>query len=203
MKTLVEQIDWAKGDGLIPAVVQSERTLQVLMLGYMNQEALEATLSTGKVTFYSRTKGRLWQKGETSQNHLSLVDIELDCDRDTLLVWATPQGPTCHLNTTSCFGEVTAPGVGFLGHLEDVIRQRDAQRPEGSYTTKLFEAGVDRIAQKVGEEAVETVIAAKNDAREPLVNEVSDLLYHLLVLLRHKDVDLKEITAALRARHGA
>jgi len=202
MSSLAQQIDWNKTDGLIPAIIQDSTTLQVLMLGYMNQEALEATLSSKRVTFYSRSKERLWQKGESSENYLNLVSIQLDCDQDTLLICAQPEGPTCHLNTTSCFGNDHAPGIGFLSHLENVIRKRSVEMPEGSYTTSLFEKGIDRIAQKVGEEAVETVIASKNTEKGPLANEVSDLLYHLLVLLRQKDTDLSEIMEILRQRHS-
>ncbi len=203
MSTLTQEIDWKKCDGLIPAIIQDSTTLQVLMLGYMNQEALEATLASKRVTFYSRSKERLWQKGESSVNYLNLESIQVDCDQDTLLVTARPEGPTCHLNTTSCFGNAHAPGIGFLGHLENVIRQRHSEMPEGSYTTSLFNKGIDTIAQKVGEEAVETVIASKNSEKEPLVNEVGDLLYHLLVLLRQKGTDLSEIMKILRQRHSS
>ena len=203
MTTLHEQINWAKCDNLIPAIIQHASTRQVLMLGYMNPEALEVTQSARKVTFYSRTKKRLWQKGETSENYLNLVSIELDCDQDTLLIEVLPAGPACHKGTTSCFGEAQAPGVGFLAHLENVISDRYNKRPKDSYTTHLFEKGIDRIAQKVGEEAVETVIAAKNIERTPLVEEASDLLYHLLVLLRARSVDFSDITEHLRERHGS
>lgn len=203
MTSLAETIDWQKVDNLIPAIVQDTHTRQVLMLGYMNREALEQTQDSQRVTFFSRTKERLWQKGETSENFLALTSIQLDCDQDTLLVEAVPAGPTCHLGTTSCFGDAHAPGVGFLGHLETIIRERHQELPEGSYTTRLFKEGIDRISQKVGEEAVETVIAAKNTEREPLINEVSDLVYHLLVLLREKSVDLNDVVEQLRARHSS
>ncbi|MED5465852.1 MAG: bifunctional phosphoribosyl-AMP cyclohydrolase/phosphoribosyl-ATP diphosphatase HisIE [Myxococcota bacterium] len=203
MTSLAETIDWQKVDNLIPAIVQDTHTRQVLMLGYMNREALEQTQASQRVTFFSRTKERLWQKGETSGNFLTLTSIQLDCDQDTLLVEAVPAGPTCHLGTTSCFGTDHAPGIGFLGHLETTIRERHQEMPEGSYTTRLFKEGIDRISQKVGEEAVETVIAAKNTERDPLINEVSDLVYHLLVLLREKSVDLNDVVEQLRTRHSS
>lgn len=203
MTTLLDKIDWEKCENLLPVIVQDACTRQVLMLGYMNQEALEATESSRRVTFYSRTRKRLWQKGETSENFLEVVSMELDCDQDTLLLEALPAGPTCHLGTTSCFGEAHAPGVGFIAHLEGVISQRHKEKPEGSYTTQLFSEGIDRVAQKVGEEAVETVIAAKNPEPEPLIGEVGDLLYHLLVLLRSRDIDLSEVIDLLRERHGS
>ena len=203
MTSLAETIDWQKVDNLIPAIVQDTHTRQVLMLGYMNREALEQTQASQRVTFFSRTKERLWQKGETSGNFLALTSVQLDCDQDTLLIEAVPAGPTCHLGTTSCFGDAHAPGVGFLGHLETIIRERHQELPEGSYTTRLFKEGIDRISQKVGEEAIETVIAAKNTEREPLINEVSDLVYHLLVLLREKSVDLNDVVEQLRARHSS
>ena len=203
MTSLAETIDWQKVDNLIPAIVQDTHTRQVLMLGYMNREALEQTQASQRVTFFSRTKERLWQKGETSGNFLTLTSIQLDCDQDTLLVEAVPAGPTCHLGTTSCFGAEHAPGIGFLGHLETIIRERHQELPEGSYTTRLFKEGIDRISQKVGEEAVETVIAAKNTERDPHINEVSDLVYHLLVLLREKSVDLNDVVEQLRARHSS
>jgi phosphoribosyl-ATP pyrophosphohydrolase/phosphoribosyl-AMP cyclohydrolase len=203
MTSLAETIDWQKVDNLIPAIVQDTHTRQVLMLGYMNREALEQTQASQRVTFFSRTKERLWQKGETSGNFLALTSVQLDCDQDTLLIEAVPAGPTCHLGTTSCFGDAHAPGVGFLGHLETIIRERHQELPEGSYTTRLFKEGIDRISQKVGEEAIETVIAAKNTERDPLINEVSDLVYHLLVLLREKSVDLNDVVEQLRARHSS
>ena len=203
MTSLAATIDWQKVDNLIPAIVQDTHTRQVLMLGYMNREALEQTQASQRVTFFSRTKERLWQKGETSGNFLTLTSIQLDCDQDTLLVEAGPAGPTCHLGTTSCFGAEHAPGIGFLGHLETIFRERHQELPEGSYTTRLFKEGIDRISQKVGEEAVETVSAAKNTERDPLINEVSDLVYHLLVLLREKSVDLNDVVEQLRARHSS
>ena len=201
MKKLEQQIDWIKCEGLIPVIVQNQTTLQVLMLGFMNSEALSKTISTKRVTFYSRSKKRLWQKGETSGNYLQLIDIQLDCDHDTLLVTVSPHGPTCHRGNTSCFSTESAPQLGFLGYLEDVIRTRKDHRPQGSYTTSLFTSGLDRIAQKLGEEAIETIIASKNQDKASLLNEISDLIYHLLVLLREKDTNLSEVLEVLRRRH--
>ncbi|MEM9493493.1 MAG: bifunctional phosphoribosyl-AMP cyclohydrolase/phosphoribosyl-ATP diphosphatase HisIE [Myxococcota bacterium] len=198
----LDTLAWAKGDGLIPAVVQDVRTLQVLMLAYMNRESLAVTLSSGHVTFFSRSKGRLWTKGETSGNVLELVDIRADCDGDTLLVQALPRGPACHLGTTSCFGSESAPGLGFLGHLDRVVEERQRDMPEGSYTTKLFRRGISRIAQKVGEEGVEVALAARDEGTDNVENEAADLIYHLLVLLRAKSTDLDQVIEILRQRHG-
>ena len=169
--------------GLVPAVIQDDRTLQVLMLGYMNREAYEKSLAEGRVTFYSRTRQCLWTKGETSGNRLDIVSVAADCDRDTLLIRAVPHGPTCHTGTQSCFGEAVPETEGFIRRLQAVIRQRHAAMPEGSYTARLFTRGVNKIAQKVGEEAVETVIEAVAGNREAMIYEASDLVYHLLVLL--------------------
>jgi len=197
-----DQPDWGKSDGLIPAVVQDTGSGRVLMLGYMNREALEKTLATGHVTFFSRSKQRLWTKGETSGNALQLVAIELDCDRDTLLVQAVPQGPTCHLGTDTCWGNQTRPAVGFLAQLENVIQSRRGSDPETSYTASLLARGVKRCAQKVGEEGVEVALAATAGDRDELVNESADLLYHLLVVLTASDVELDEVLAELLRRHG-
>ncbi len=207
---LTTEPDWEKLDGLLPAVVQDALDGRVLMLGYMSSEALQHTVETGKVTFWSRSRQVLWTKGETSGNHLVFVDAALDCDRDCLLVRARPAGPTCHRGTDTCFdppGDDAAdhgprPELAFLAELERVVRARDLERPEGSYTTQLLQAGVKRIAQKVGEEGVETALAAATGDREELLEEASDLLYHLLVLLRASDVDLSELLDTLRARHG-
>lgn len=193
------QLAWDKQDGLLPAVVQDAETLRVLMLGYMNREALEMTLACRHVTFYSRSKGRLWTKGERSGHVLKLVSIETDCDADTLLIQAHPQGPTCHLERTSCFPD--APG-SFLGDLDALIAQRDRERPVGSYTTKLFEGGIRRIAQKVGEEGVETALAAVAQEDADLLGESADLIYHLLVLLRARGLSLSEVENLLRQRHA-
>ena len=186
---------------LTPAIVQDIDTRQVLMLGYMNEEALQKTVQTKKVTFFSRSKNRLWMKGETSGHTLEFVEALSDCDNDALLILAKPNGPTCHQGTQSCFANDDRVGIGFLQKLSLVINERYQNRPEGSYTTKLFEKGIDRIAQKVGEEAVETVLAAKNEATQPLLEEVSDLLYHLLILLRVKGVKLEQVIEVLSSRH--
>lgn len=185
--------------GLIPAIVQDACTLQVLMLGYMNQAALQQTRDTGIVTFYSRSKQRLWVKGESSGNTLTLVSITEDCDQDALLIKATPSGPTCHQNTTSCFGADTAEGMGFLSYLQQVIVSKQ-QVTEG-YTSQLFASGVKRIAQKVGEEGVEVALAATGGEREELVNEAADLCYHLLVLLVSMNCRIEAVMDVLRSRH--
>ncbi|MCK7595406.1 bifunctional phosphoribosyl-AMP cyclohydrolase/phosphoribosyl-ATP diphosphatase HisIE [Pseudomarimonas salicorniae] len=195
----IDQLDFAKQDGLLPAVVQDARSGRVLMLGYMNREALELTLSGGKVTFFSRGRERLWTKGESSGHFLELVAIETDCDRDTLLVQAIPKGPTCHLGTVSCFPSAPAR---FIGELDALVAERDAQRPEGSYTTRLFEGGTRRIAQKVGEEGVETALAAVAESDEALLGEAADLVYHLLVLLRARGLSLADVDRLLAERHA-
>jgi len=192
-------IDFQKNEGLVPVVIQHASTLQVLMLGYMNEEALEKTRAEGKVTFFSRSKQRLWTKGETSGNFLMVEEIQVDCDKDTLLIKAYPQGPTCHTGSTSCFQEETPKG--FLYELEKVIEQRITENPEGSYTAKLFSRGVNKVAQKVGEEAVELVIEAKDDNIDLFKNEAADLLYHYLILLKTKDLNLQDIEAVLKERH--
>ncbi len=197
----IKNIDWEKVDNLIPAIVQDSLSGQVLMLGYMNQEALDKTLEINKVTFFSRTKSRLWTKGETSGDFLELKDITIDCDNDTLLIMATPFGPTCHLGTQTCFDGSAGFDLNFISQLNDVIAARYEDRDEKSYTASLFNSGVKRMAQKVGEEGVEVALAAATDDREELVNESSDLLYHLLVLLRGKDVPLKEVIDNLKSRH--
>jgi len=189
---------WDKQNGLLPAIVQDAATLRVLMLGYMDPAALQATLDTRRVTFFSRSRGRLWTKGEQSGHFLQLVSIEGDCDSDTLLVLAHPQGPTCHLQRTSCF--LGAPG-DFLAELDALVAQRELERPPGSYTTRLFEAGVRSIAQKVGEEGVETALAAVAQQDAELAGEAADLLYHLLVLLRSRGMALEDAVAVLRTRH--
>jgi phosphoribosyl-ATP pyrophosphohydrolase/phosphoribosyl-AMP cyclohydrolase len=191
-------IDWAKGDGLVSAIVQDADTGRVLMLGYMDRAALATTLAGGDVTFFSRSRQRQWTKGETSGNTLRLVSVEADCDNDTLLVQARPQGPTCHLGRASCFPQ--APG-DFLAELDGFLRQRAAERPEGSYTTRLFDGGIRGIAQKVGEEGVETALAAVVQDDAALLGEAADLAYHLLVLLRARGLGLRELTETLRARH--
>ncbi|QZT38924.1 bifunctional phosphoribosyl-AMP cyclohydrolase/phosphoribosyl-ATP diphosphatase HisIE [Halosquirtibacter xylanolyticus] len=197
------QIDFNKmGNGLVPAIIQDAKTNKVLMLGYMNQEAYEKTKEEKRVTFYSRTKNRLWQKGETSSNFLLVERILLDCDQDTLLIYATPQGPTCHKGTDTCWGESNTPNdILFLSELQDFIDQRKEEMPEGSYTTHLFNKGIRKITQKVGEEAVETVIGAMANDNENFLYEGADLLYHLIVLLTYKGYRIEDLVRELRSRH--
>lgn len=195
----IDALAWDKQGGLLPAIVQDAETLRVLMLGHMNRGALAATLDSRHVTFFSRSKGRLWTKGERSGHVLELVSIESDCDADTLLVLAHPRGPTCHLQRTSCFP--AAPG-DELAELDGLIARRERERPEGSYTSKLFESGVRRIAQKVGEEGVETALAAVAQDDAALLGEAADLLYHLGVLLRARGLSLGDARRALAARRG-
>ncbi len=192
-------INFEKNDGLVPVIVQNVNTLQVLMLGYMNKEALEKTRLEGKVTFFSRSKNRLWTKGETSGNYLIVSEILEDCDNDTLLIKAIPQGPTCHTGATSCFAEETPKG--FLYELEKVIEQRISEKSEGSYTSRLFNSGVNKVAQKVGEEAVELVIESKDNNIDLFKNEAADLLYHFLILLKTKELKLENIEHVLKERH--
>jgi phosphoribosyl-AMP cyclohydrolase / phosphoribosyl-ATP pyrophosphohydrolase len=196
--TNLDALDWTKQDGLLPVIVQDANNLQVLMLGYMNQQALAATIEQKEVVFFSRSKQRLWKKGETSGNVLSLRSIEADCDNDTLLIQATPAGPTCHLNRASCFE--WAP-KNFIADLDALLAQRHRELPEGSYTTKLFQSGVRRIAQKVGEEGVETALAAVAQDEKDLLSEASDLVYHLLVLLHARGLNLKDVQTHLQQRH--
>jgi len=199
MKTLnLDALDWTKQDGLLPAIIQDADSLQVLMLGYMNREALEATQTENLVTFYSRSKQRLWKKGETSGHVLNVISIETDCDNDTLLIQVIPAGPTCHLNRASCF---EAAPDNFIGKLDVLLGQRQQAMPAGSYTTKLFESGVRRIAQKVGEEGVETALAAVAQDEKDLLNEASDLVYHLMVLLRSRGLDWNSLQQNLKQRH--
>ena len=186
-------------DGLLPAIIQDADSLKVLMLGYMNQEAFEKSQNEGRVTFYSRTRQELWTKGETSGNYLHIINMYMDCDGDTLLIMARPDGPTCHRGTTSCFD--TRDNEGFLGTLETCIKDRHAKMPEGSYTTYLFNKGVNKIAQKVGEEAVETVIEAIDGNRERYLYEAGDLLYHLLVLTEQMGCSLSDLEDELAKRH--
>lgn len=196
-------IDFDKGGGLVPAIVQDATTKRVLMLGYMNREAYEHTLATRLVTFFSRRHNRLWTKGETSGNLLHLVDISIDCDGDTLLIKAHPDGPVCHTGCDTCWGESnTADGCAFLTELQEVICQRKSAMPEGSYTTSLFTEGVSRIAQKVGEEALETAIEAVKGNDERMIYEAADLVYHLLVLLAAHGKTIDDVAAELRQRHN-
>jgi len=197
----LEQLDWGKGEGLLPAIVQDARDGRVLMLGYMNQAALDKSLSIGKVTFFSRSKQRLWTKGETSGNELLLVSITADCDRDTLLVQACPQGPVCHLGTATCFGSLPSAGPAFLAHLEQTIIERAASGDTSSYTARLLAEGVERCAQKVGEEGVEVALAAVGGKPDKLNSEAADLIYHLLVCLKAAGSDLGQVIDELRLRH--
>ncbi len=197
------KIDFNKNpDGLVPAIIQDANTKNVLMLGYVNQEALEVTQKTKKATFFSRTKQRLWTKGEESGNFLNVVDIKVDCDNDTLLIMVNPVGPTCHKGTDTCWAEDNVQEYGFLSTLEEIItsRKNDPENPD-SYVASLFRKGINKIAQKVGEEAVETVIEAKDDNKELFLNESADLLFHYLILLQAKGYQLDDIAKVLQSRH--
>ncbi|MEQ9847827.1 bifunctional phosphoribosyl-AMP cyclohydrolase/phosphoribosyl-ATP diphosphatase HisIE [Pectobacterium brasiliense] len=195
------QLDWEKTDGMLPVVVQHAVSGEVLMLGYMNQDALQATEESGKVTFFSRTKQRLWTKGESSGHFLNVVSITPDCDNDTLLILVNPIGPTCHLGTSSCFSPAASDWT-FLYQLEQLLAERKHADPDSSYTARLYASGTKRIAQKVGEEGLETALAATVHDREELTNEAADLMYHLLVLLQDQDLDLATIINRLKARHN-
>ncbi|MCM1504444.1 MAG: bifunctional phosphoribosyl-AMP cyclohydrolase/phosphoribosyl-ATP diphosphatase HisIE [Muribaculum sp.] len=194
-------IDYSKMNGLVPAIIQDDKTKNVLMLGFMNEEAYNKTVESGKVTFFSRTKNRLWTKGEESGHFLNVVSIEADCDHDTLLIKVDPVGPTCHKGTDTCFGTKNESGVEFFRYLQDFIVRRHEEMPEGSYTTSLFNSGINRMAQKVGEEAVETVIEATNGTDDRLVYEASDLIYHLIVLLTSKGLRIEDLARELQKRH--
>jgi phosphoribosyl-AMP cyclohydrolase / phosphoribosyl-ATP pyrophosphohydrolase len=195
-------IDFEKMDGLVPAIIQDAETRVVLMLGFMNREAYDKTMETGLVTFYSRTRKKLWTKGEESGNFMHLVSIKKDCDSDTLLVKVHPEGPVCHKGTDTCWGEKNEESVMFLKELQDFIDKRHAEMPEGSYTTSLFQSGVNRMAQKVGEEAVETVIEATNGTPDRMIYEGADLLYHLIVLLTSKGYRIEDLVHELMVRHS-
>jgi len=195
----MEQIDFSKGNGLVPVVIQDNNTLQVLMVGYMNKEALTKTKKENKVTFFSRSKNRLWTKGETSGNYLFVEEILSDCDKDSLLIKVNPTGPVCHTGSTSCFGDEISKG--FIYGLENIINQRIKKNTEDSYTNKLYKKGINKVAQKVGEEAVELIIEAKDDNIELFKNEAADLLYHLLILLKSKNVKFSDIEGVLKTRH--
>ena len=201
MKIEISTMDWNKGEGILPAIIQDAKTEQVLMLGYMNAESLTKTYETGLVTFYSRSKKTLWTKGETSGNTLRLVSIESDCDQDTLLVRTTPTGPTCHEGTTSCFGDKGPQGLGFLAKLENLIEDRKTADTDSSYTAKLLQGPLHKAAQKVGEEGVETALAAIAETDDGLVYEAADLIYHLMVLLAAKDVAFNDVISELQSRH--
>jgi phosphoribosyl-AMP cyclohydrolase / phosphoribosyl-ATP pyrophosphohydrolase len=195
----MDKINFSKGNGLVPAVIQDNTTLQVLMVGFMNEEALRKTQDEGRVTFFSRTKNRLWTKGETSGNYLIVKKITKDCDNDSILVSVDPEGPVCHTGAISCFSNDTEKG--FLYKLEQIIKQRVDDNEPGSYTNKIFRQGVNKAAQKVGEEAVELIIEAKDNNNDLFRNETADLLYHLLILLKIKGVLLSDIEACLKERH--
>ena len=198
-----EDMDFEKMNGLVPAIIQDADTAKVLMLGFMNQEAYEKTVETGKVTFFSRTKNRLWMKGGESGNFLHVVSIQSDCDDDTLLIQVHPEGPVCHTGTDTCWGDKNEEPVMFLKELQDFVELRHREMPEGSYTTSLFQSGVNKMAQKVGEEAVETVIEACNGTDERLIYEGADLLYHLIVLLTSKGYRIEDLARELKERHSA
>ncbi len=201
----ISTLDWEKGDGLLPAVVQHATSGAVLMLAFMNREALRETLTTGRVFFYSRTRKAQWMKGETSGHVLNVVGISTDCDRDSLLVLAEPEGPVCHLGTATCFADqppTAAEGLSFLAQLEAVIAQRIAHQPEGSYTARLFAGGASRIAQKIGEEGVEVALAAVGTDDEKIVSETADLMYHLLLLMKSRNLSLARVVHELESRHS-
>ena len=195
-------LDFTKFDGLLPAVIQDAQTDKVLMVGFMNAEALAVTRASGQVTFYSRSKSRLWTKGETSGNFLKVVAIISDCDNDTLLIKANPKGPTCHIGTDTCFGETNEDPTKFIKYLESVISLRKKSAPDESYTADLFQKGINKIVQKVGEEAVELVIEAKDDDQALFIGEAADLFYHYLVLLEAKEIPFKMIIDELKERHS-
>jgi phosphoribosyl-ATP pyrophosphohydrolase/phosphoribosyl-AMP cyclohydrolase len=200
----IGKVDFAKGDGLVPAIVQDADSGAVLMMAYMNREALDETLKRRRAVFFSRSKQRLWEKGETSGHTLDVVDVALDCDADTLLVTARPRGPTCHNGTLTCFGDSprsAATAIGFLATLESVVARRATEKPEASYTAKLLGKGIHKVAQKVGEEGVETALAGASESDDKLVEESADLLFHLLVLLRARGIALQQVVAKLESRH--
>lgn len=195
------ELDFKKVNGLIPAIIQDNQTNKVLMLGYMNQEALDVTNKTGKVTFYSRTKQRLWTKGEESGHFLNIVSIKNDCDNDTLLIKVNPIGSVCHTGADTCFDEKNEADISFLSYLQRFIEKRHKEMPKDSYTTALFNSGVNRMAQKVGEEAIESVIEACNGTDERLIYEAADMLYHLMVLLTSKGLNIEDLAKELKKRH--
>ncbi|MGP1276506.1 MAG: bifunctional phosphoribosyl-AMP cyclohydrolase/phosphoribosyl-ATP diphosphatase HisIE [Caulobacterales bacterium] len=195
-------VDFAKGGGLVPAIVQHAATGEVLMLGYMNAQALQETKAKGLVTFWSRSKNRLWTKGETSGDVLRLVSMKADCDRDALLVQALPEGPTCHLGTRSCFGDYPGPGLAFLGELSAIVDSRSEANPDESYTARLLAKGINKVAQKVGEEGVETALAGVSEDNAALTGEAADLVFHLIVLLKARGLSLADVAAELKRRHA-
>jgi phosphoribosyl-ATP pyrophosphohydrolase/phosphoribosyl-AMP cyclohydrolase len=200
----IDSVDFTKGGGLVPAIVQDANTGAVLMLAYMNREALEQTLARGRAVFFSRSKQRLWEKGETTGHTLDVVGVALDCDNDTLLVTAQPRGPACHNGTLTCFGDEprnAATSIAFLAKLEGVIAQRATEKPQDSYTARLLEKGVARVAQKVGEEGVELALAGVGETDQKVIEESADLLFHLLVLLRARGIPLSQVVSQLESRH--
>jgi len=201
MELKPEELDFSKSGGLIPAIIIDANNNRVLMLGFMNEESYNKTLETKLVTFFSRTRNTLWVKGETSGNFLHVIDIKSDCDKDSLLIFVNPDGNTCHTGDYSCFKVENTDSIDFLNHLFTLIKLRKADMPEGSYTTKLFQRGTNRIIQKVGEEAIETVIAAKNRDKNEIINEVSDLVYHLFVMLAEQEIEFTDIVKNLESRH--
>jgi phosphoribosyl-ATP pyrophosphohydrolase/phosphoribosyl-AMP cyclohydrolase len=198
----VSEVDFNKDNGLVPVVIQDNATHKVLMLGYMNAEALNRTMEDGKVTFFSRSKQRLWTKGETSNNYINVVEILIDCDADTLLVKGDPQGPTCHRGDDTCFKERNISGIGFLDDLTAIIKERRTKTPDESYIAHLFSKGLNKIAQKVGEEAIEVVIEAKDNDKDLFLNESADLLFHYMVLLEAKNHSLDDVVSILKERHN-
>lgn len=199
--TSVSELAWEKMDNLLPCIVQNAKSGKMLMQGFMNQEALKVTLETGKVTFFSRSKQRLWTKGESSGHTLDLVDISVDCDGDSILALANPNGPTCHKGTESCWADASAPEMTFIAELEQVLAERKNADPDSSYTASLYAKGIKRMAQKVGEEGVETALAATVQDLDELKNESADLLYHLIVLLSASNLSLSDVIAVLKERH--
>lgn len=197
----ISKLNFEKLNGLVPAVIVDKNTDLVLMLGFMNGESLRKTIETKHVTFFSRTRNELWTKGETSGNFLKLVEIKPDCDNDSLLIYVDPEGNTCHTGKYSCFDIKKTGSIKFLQQLSEIIKERKEKLPENSYTTKLFKEGENRIIQKVGEEAIESLIAAKNNDKEEIINEVSDLLYHIIVMLEQKDIELSDVVTNLEKRH--
>jgi phosphoribosyl-ATP pyrophosphohydrolase/phosphoribosyl-AMP cyclohydrolase len=195
------KIDFEKGAGLVPAIIQDATTKKVLMLAYMNQEAYNKTIETKKLTFFSRSKNRLWTKGEESGNFLNLIDIKLDCDNDTLLIFVQPEGPACHTGSDTCWGEENKQSFGFISQLENIINDRKNNPSKKSYTSSLFVKGINKIAQKVGEEAVELIIESKDNNKELFINEAADLIFHLLILLKEKDFMFEDIADVLKSRH--
>lgn len=196
----ISKLNFSKLNGLIPAIIVDDSSNKILMLGFMNEEALRISIESGKVTFFSRTKNRLWTKGETSGNFLLIKDINSDCDNDSIIIYVTPQGPTCHLGNYSCFN-LKNENINFLLKLKDLVNQRKKDLPENSYTTKLFKEGSDRIIQKVGEEAIEVIIAAKNKSRQEIIYESADLLYHLIVMLAYNELSITDVVKELETRH--